>query len=179
MKKVVIILGSVAEQSHTRALLEYIDSLLSEQGIDTTWWDPRKSPLVFAIPELHKEPEKTPDENVKAFVKLVRGADGFVIGSPLYHGSFSGVLKNALDNLWADAFRDKPVALVGNGSGPTSPNLRPVDHLLIVARTMYGRPLQTTIGTNKSNYSEIDGKLVLVDEDIKQRAKKMVDELIG
>ncbi len=40
-------------------------------------------------------PERTPA--AKRLVELLRRADGILIGSPAYHGSISGLVKNALD----------------------------------------------------------------------------------
>ena len=44
-------------------------------------------------------------------------ADFFILGTPNYHGSFSGILKNALDHLNMDYFKMKPVGLIGNSGG--------------------------------------------------------------
>jgi len=38
-------------------------------------------------------------ENVAALRRQVQEADGIILGTPEYHGSFSGVLKNALDHM--------------------------------------------------------------------------------
>jgi len=48
----------------------------------------------------HYAPEnaaRTPEQ--REFVEVARQADGFVIGSPGYHGSISGLVKNAIDLL--------------------------------------------------------------------------------
>jgi FMN reductase len=51
-----------------------------------------------------------------AFVDAVREADGFIIASPAYHGSISGVVKNALDTLELTA-RDPSPYLHGKPVG--------------------------------------------------------------
>jgi NAD(P)H-dependent FMN reductase len=47
----------------------------------------------------------------------IRNADGVVIGTPEYHGSFTGVLKNALDLTGFAEWEGKMVALVGVAGG--------------------------------------------------------------
>ncbi len=41
----------------------------------------------------------------------VAGAQGIILGTPEYHGSFSGVLKNALDLMGFDEFEGKMIGL--------------------------------------------------------------------
>lgn len=51
-----------------------------------------------ALPHYAPEnPARTPEQ--VEFVEAARKADGFVIGSPGYHGSISGLVKNAIDLL--------------------------------------------------------------------------------
>lgn len=50
--------------------------------------------------------------------KLLTRSHGIVLGTPEYHGSFSGVLKNALDLMGFPEFEGKVVALVGVSEGP-------------------------------------------------------------
>jgi len=47
----------------------------------------------------------------------IRSAHGLILGSPEYHGSFSGLLKNALDQFQIEDFAGKVVALVGAAGG--------------------------------------------------------------
>lgn len=85
---------------------------------------------------------------MRKFVKEVASLDALILGTPLYHGSYSGVLKNALDNLASDAFKDKIVGLTSNAGGMR--NTQACEHLRSVVRTLYGYPTQTQIGTQDS-----------------------------
>ena len=176
--KILLICGSIAQKSHKRTLLKYIEKLLKDKNIEVVFWDLRSKPLSIAIPEFHKNPSETPNENVKMFVKEVISSDGFVLGSPLYHGSYSGVLKNALDNLHYDAFRNKPVALVSN-SGSIRNCAHPCEHLRLVIRALYGYVLQSQIGTSGDDYEETKEGYELINEEIKERVSRLTDELVS
>jgi FMN reductase len=78
---------------------------------------------------------------VAAFVEAIRSADAVVIGSPGYHGSFSGLVKNALDHVELTArddrayFTDLPVGVIATAAGwqaavTTLAGLRGVVHAL-------------------------------------------------
>ena len=87
-----------------------------------------------------KATERTADE--QAFVEAVRAASGLIIASPGYHGSISGVVKNALDLLEETArdparpyLADMPVGLIATAygwqaTGSTIAALRSVVHAL-------------------------------------------------
>lgn len=49
--------------------------------------------------------------------ELIRSADALLIGTPVYHGSFTGVLKNALDWLGFRELEGKMIGLVGVAGG--------------------------------------------------------------
>lgn len=55
--------------------------------------------------------------DVRRFRADIKAADGLIIGTPEYHGSFSGVLKNALDFLTFDEMEGKMIGLVGVSGG--------------------------------------------------------------
>ncbi len=58
-----------------------------------------------------------------------------ILGTPNYHGSYSGILKNALDHLNMDYFKMKPVGLIGN-SGGIVVSSEPLSHLRVIVRSL-------------------------------------------
>lgn len=173
--KITLINGSLAHASHTYVLLEYLHELLEEKGIGAKIWDIRQKPLPYVMPEYHHDPLQTPSGLVRDFVKTIESSQGIILGSPLYHGSYSGVLKNALDSLSKDAFKNKAVGLVSNaGTRGTGA----MEHLRSVIRTMYGYSLQTQIATEEEDFKEVKGSFILTNNDIKQRSIRFVAELI-
>lgn len=57
------------------------------------------------------------NSDVKRLQAEVRKAHGILLGTPEYHGSFSGVLKNALDLMGFDEFEGKMIGLIGVSEG--------------------------------------------------------------
>jgi NAD(P)H-dependent FMN reductase len=64
----------------------------------------------------------------------VQAADSILLGTPVYHGSYSAPLKNALDYCGFDEFEKKTVGLlcVAGGSFP----ITALDHLRSVCRSL-------------------------------------------
>jgi len=82
-----------------------------------------------------RENEATYGGQTQSFREMVTAADGLLIGSPNYHGSYTGVLKNALDLLGPEAMRDKLVGLVVTARGDAGA-MNTLNHLRHVCRWM-------------------------------------------
>lgn len=174
---ILLLCGSIAQKSHTNALLHHLEQLLQEKNQQTVFWDLKAQPLPIALPEYHKDPTQHPEEIVRQFVQSVENAEIIVLGTPLYHGSYSGVLKNALDSLRWDAFRGKWIGLIGN-AGSLRANHVEFAHLRQVVNTLVGYTAQTQVGTCREDYEESPDKYVLQNEEIKERCQRLVDELV-
>jgi FMN reductase len=96
-----------------------------------------------------------PSEAQAAFAQAVRGADGIIVASPGYHGSLSGMVKNALDTLELtrdDAkpyFQDKPVGIIvtadgWQAAGATLMAVRAIIHAMRGWPTPFGAALNAT-----------------------------------
>jgi NAD(P)H-dependent FMN reductase len=66
---------------------------------------------------LDREEKEPGARAMERFRANLRAAAGIILGSPEINGSFSGVLKNALDLTGSDEFEGKMVGLVGVAGG--------------------------------------------------------------
>ncbi len=55
-------------------------------------------------------------DDTASIIASVRAAEGVVIASPVYRGSFTGALKNLLDHLPVEALAGKPVGIIAMGA---------------------------------------------------------------
>lgn len=174
---VLLICGSTRSPSYTRIGLKEIEGLLNKkEGVKTHFWDLRDEMLPIADPKFHRTPLDHPDERVKRLVRLANEADAFVLGTPVYHNSYSGVLKNALDHLTIQQFIGKSVGLVAHGDERTV--IQACDHLRIVVRGLSAVAIPIQVATVNTDFEEIDGDYRLNNEEIEHRMSLMVDQLL-
>ncbi|WP_405577850.1 NADPH-dependent FMN reductase [Streptomyces sp. NBC_01190] len=82
---------------------------------------------------------------VKAWNKVIKDADAYIVVTSEYNHSIPGVLKNAIDSVWAsNAFRNKPVAAVGYSAG-ISGAIRAIEHLAQIVVEAEAVPLRNTV----------------------------------
>ena len=116
-------------------------------------------------------------EDVEKFKDTARGADAIIIGTPNFHTSFSGILKNALDHLSFDQFEDKPVALYCTSGGMR--NTDPLAQLRIVMRGLHALTIPTQVCASSADYEKNEeGEYAWLSDEMKQRIARMLDSLI-
>jgi len=175
--KTLLVSGSPTTNSHTHALLACIAEELAAKGHLYEIWDLGEKPLPLSQPSWHVNPLKADVQAVCDFYGAIQGADAVVLGTPNYHGSYSGILKNALDCLTGDAFLNKPVGVVSHGSNVRKSH-QPCLHLTTVVMTMKGTPVLTQIGTDKTDYDSSADSLRLANKDCIERCNKLAEELV-
>lgn len=170
---VLVLSGSTRTASYTRALARAVAEAIELNGGDTHFWDAQDPELPMANPAFHKSAHEHPDGHVRQLEALARSADAFVLASPVYHNSYSGVLKNLLDHLNIPHFLNKPVGLVSHGGDRST---QPVDHLRVVVRGLKGVATPTHVCTRDADYDE--RTFVLTDKKIKERVVAFARELV-
>lgn len=112
--RVVGVCGSLRTNSTSRAALRVALRGAESNGSETRLLDLETYDLPFCR---GKEQEVHYPQNVQRFRADVAWGDGIILATPEYHGSFSGVLKNALDLTGFEEFEGKMVGLVGVSGG--------------------------------------------------------------
>jgi azobenzene reductase len=113
--KVAIILGSIRIGRKSHSIAYYLERKMREKGIDVTMIDLAEHALPLMMEERNGRLH-SPTDDISIMGAQLKEADAMILVSPEYHGSFTGVLKNALDFFWAE-FNKKPIGVVTTGSG--------------------------------------------------------------
>ncbi|MBW3621787.1 MAG: NAD(P)H-dependent oxidoreductase [Armatimonadetes bacterium] len=169
--EVVGLCGSLKERSATRRALEIALEGAAEAGARTVLVDLRDYSLPFA--GMAHDPEVFPD--VARLSERFREAEGILLGTPEYHGSFSGVLKNALDLMGFDEFEGKMIGLVGVAGGSIGA-INALTHLRSVGRQLHAWVLPQQVSIARS-YDAFDSEGRLKDPKLEERLKEIGREV--
>ncbi|QIO21995.1 NADPH-dependent FMN reductase [Haloarcula sp. JP-L23] len=164
---VVAICGSLRDSSRTRIALKEALAASEEAGATTELVDLRN----YELPSLNAVDTDVPD--AKKLRETVDQADSVLLGTPNYHGSYSGALKNALDYCSRDEFEGTTVGLleVAAGEFPGSALI----HLRTVSRTLRAWALPNEVAIPDSS-SVVDENRIK-DSGISERTHRLGREL--
>ena len=174
---VVAILGSPRAPSYTRSLAEALIAALTARGAAVETLDLRATPLPPMVPELRAKRGEHPDPVAARLFRLAEGADAYLLASPVYHNSYSGVLKNALDYLMLRDLRYRPVALASHGGRST----QALDHLRVSVRGLLGVAIPAQVCTAEADFTAEPGEgglYAVTDGDIQARIARQAEELL-
>lgn len=166
--RVVAICGSLREASHTRVALQRALAASETAGADIELLDLR----ALEIPLFNADEPTPPDVN--EMTATIRESDAIILGTPMYHGSYSGVVKNAVDHCGFDEFEDKTVGLlaVSGGSFPISA----LEHLRSVCRSLNAWVLPYEAAIPRASDAVEDGRIV--DDRLGKRVDKLGVRLV-
>jgi FMN reductase len=162
---VLAVVGSLHRESVTRVVLRKVTEDLTRSGCRVDVLDFEKEPLALYNPDVaHDMPGYA---ELQARVDL---ADVVLLGTPDYHGSISGAMKNFLDHFWHE-FAGKLFATIVASS---EKGLTVTDQLRTVARQCYAWTLP--YGVSFSEDADVKDGGVLSDP-LRKRLEMMVRDV--
>ncbi|MFB6073944.1 MAG: NADPH-dependent FMN reductase [Haloarculaceae archaeon] len=165
---VVAICGSLRDESYTRLGLEHALDAARENGASVELLDLR----AYDLPVYDADDDDAGD--AAAVRAVLQRADSILLGTPVYHGSYSAVLKNALDYCGFDEFEKKTVGLLGVAGGGFP--ITALDHLRSVCRSLdcWVIPHQAAIPNASGKFE--NGRLI--DDDVSDRVRTLGEEAV-
>ena len=143
--------GTTKVDSSPEKAIKFALSLAAAQGADTELFDGPSIHLPMYAAELGERP---PD--VRRLLEALRRAHGVIIATPCYHGSVSGLLKNALDYVEDMAqdphpyFDGRAVGLIVSGYGWQSTAIT-LSALRSIVHALRGWPTPMGVAINTMN----------------------------
>ncbi len=175
--KVVGLGGSLRPRSSSARALELAMQFLAEKGHET---------VTLLLSELRLpgfetcERQEDYPESVPLMLNHIRTADALVFSTPVYHGTLSGAIKNAMDFLEYLADDPNPyltgkvIGLISTSGG--TPGINAINTMDYVSRALHGWVCPTTVAIPNS-YRQFDESNNLKDEKLKARILQMAHEL--
>lgn len=171
MVKIVGIGGSLRSESYSQQALEIAAQRVEVLGAEVEILDLRQMRLPFC--DGGKEYPDYPD--VEKLRETVKQADGLILATPEYHGSVSGVIKNALDLMSFDQLDGKVAGLISVLGGQVNSNA--LNDLRLIMRWVHAWviPEQIAIGQAWGAFNK-EGKLL--DEKLSERFDGFAQSLV-
>jgi NAD(P)H-dependent FMN reductase len=165
---VAALVGSLRDRSYTRLAAREVLDAAEARGATTDLIDLRE----FDLPVFDADEREAGD--AEELTRRIREADSVLLATPVYHGSYSSVLKNALDYCGFDEFDHTTVGLLAvAGGGFPSPAL---DHLRIVGRAVNAWVVPHQVALPHASRHFEDGRLV--DESLRDRVDTLGERLV-
>ncbi len=167
--KIVTISGSVREGNNTDKVLGVVESYLKKQGVEVVRIDAKGLQLSM--------PGAAETEDSAKIKEWVESADGVVMATPEYHGSYSSVIKMIIENLgFPSVLSAKPVSLLGVAAGQLGA-LKSLEHLRSVTAHlgMFALPKSVSIA---AVHTVFDDEGVIKDDALRERIEGLGQQLI-
>jgi chromate reductase len=174
--RILAISGSLRRDSHNTALLRAARELLGPGDTLELWEGLREVPPYDQDDDVEPAPAA-----VAGLRAAVASADAVLIATPEFNHSIPGTLKNALD--WAsrpyatNAFRNKPVAVIGSSTGLFGAIWAQAE-LRKVLTAMGARVVDVEIAAGLAA-EKFDASGQLLDEQVREQLREAVAALVG
>jgi FMN reductase len=171
MIKIVGINGSLRPGSYSAMALEVAISRVQALGVETEIIDLRK----LSLPFCNGGDDYSDYPDVAKMQQTVKSAAGLILATPEYHGSVSGVMKNALDLMSFEELSGKVAGLISVLGGQSNSNA--LNDLRIILRWVHAWviPEQISLGQAWKVFNE-EGKIL--DEKLSQRFDAFAGSLV-
>ncbi|HEY6171344.1 MAG TPA: NAD(P)H-dependent oxidoreductase [Candidatus Kapabacteria bacterium] len=165
--KVLGISGSLKPNSSTSFVINLALEAAREKGAEIEFCEVSTAGLPFC----DGRPDEDYPEAVHEFRTKIRESQGIIIGTPEYHNSLTGWLKNALDLCGHNEFEHKMVGLIGVAGGAMGA-INSINHLRTIMRGVgaWSVPHQVSISNSGHLFS---GPNQLADAMLEKRIKKL------
>jgi FMN reductase len=169
--KVTGIAGNLQKPSRTLSLVQQVagDIAAAVHGTAQVFDVVDAGPDIGAVRSLSE-----PAGETGRIARAIIDADVLVVGSPVYKGSYTGLLKHIFDLIEPQALAGKPVVLVATGGSPL--------HALVVEHQL--RPLLSFFGahTVPTAIYAVDGDFTdyrLANPKVEERVRRAVGEAVA
>jgi FMN reductase len=172
--------GSTARGSRSLAALQTALEGASDAGAEVELLDIRRLDLPIYNPEDEDEDAARPD-SVARLIESCRAADGLLWSSPLYQGTISGALKNALDwlhplgKLDPPYLHDKVIGLISAAGG--TQGLQAINTMEFAVRALRGWAVPYVVPVAAA-YRIFDQEGRITDDGIELQLKTLGGEVV-
>lgn len=173
--KIAIIVGSTRPGRNGKAVADWVlDQAASRTAAEYELVDLLDHPLPHLDEAVPPSMGQYEAEHTKNWAATIAGYDGFIFVSPEYNHSTSGVLKNAIDYVYAE-WNNKAASFVSYGSAG---GVRAVEHLRLIAAELQIATVRAQVALSLAddfeNYSEFTPR----DQALPQ-VETMLDQLVS
>jgi azobenzene reductase len=148
--KITLLAGSNRKNSTSTKLSRYIEQQLISKGHEATFFDLYEKPIPFYNPDI----SLNTDLHLIELKAIMLQSQAIILSTPDYHGSISGVLKNALDHLSFAHFDSKVVLSISSAGGVVG--MSSLTQLQTIIRNVHGIncPEWISIGSGQHGFTE-------------------------
>ena len=171
MVKIVGIIGSLRSDSYSALALQQAVDRVEALGAEAEILDLRKMKLPFC--DGGSEYPDYPDVDVMR--EKVKNAEGLILATPEYHGSVSGVLKNALDLMSFEHLSGKVAGTISVLGGQSNSNA--LNDLRIIVRWVHGFVIPEQIAVGQA-WQAFDAQGKLKDAKLAERFDTFAQSLV-
>ncbi|WP_036482275.1 NADPH-dependent FMN reductase [Myxosarcina sp. GI1] len=171
MVKIVGIAGSLRDNSYSVLALQQATNRIKALGAEAEIIDLKEMKLPFC-----DGGDDYPDyPDVEVMRAKVKAADGLILATPEYHGSVSGVIKNALDLMSFEHLSGKVAGVISVLGGQSNSNA--LNDLRIIIRWVHGWVIPEQISVGQA-WQAFDNEGKLKDEKLSQRFDSFAQSLV-